>query len=69
MSRRKSHTASPDRLTVTLAPGQKKKLQELAKQNGTTLAFIVRYALNEFLGRAQDRQLTFDFRLPPKGRF
>jgi len=51
------------RLTVTLAPGQRVKLEALAEANNTTLAFIVRYALTEFVERHQSTQLELKF--PP----
>lgn len=47
MSQRKKGSAD-DRLTVSLAPGQREMLEEIAKQNDTTLAYVVRYALKKF---------------------
>ena len=37
-----------DRLTVTLAPGQRGLLEEIALRNHTTLAWVVRLALLQF---------------------
>jgi hypothetical protein len=37
------------RLTVTLGNGQREALQKIADRNNTTLAFIVRYALDGFI--------------------
>ena len=37
------------RLTVTLGKGQRAVLEAIATQNGTTLAFVVRYALRRFI--------------------
>ena len=43
------------RLTVTLGKGQRAALEAIATQNGTTLAFVVRYALRKFIeGRGKD---------------
>lgn len=53
------------RVTVTLAPGQRSELEELADRNDTTLAFMVRYALRVFLDQVRDRQISFDFHLSP----
>ena len=33
------------RLTVTLANGQREELEDIAKRNNATLAFVVRYAV------------------------
>lgn len=51
---------SDDRLTVSLAEGQKQRLSELAEANGVTLAFVVRYALTDFLARREGDQLRLD---------
>jgi predicted transcriptional regulator len=51
---------SDDRLTVSLAEGQKEQLSALAEANGVTLAFIVRYALTDFLSRRRGHQLRLD---------
>lgn len=48
---------SNDRLTVSLGEGQKSKLEALADANGVPLAFVVRYALDEFLERRREHQL------------
>ena len=48
---------SGDRVTVSLADGQKEKLMALADANGVTLAFVVRHALGEFLSAREDQQL------------
>lgn len=46
---RRNRRKAPDRVTVTLAPGQRKVLEIIAKRNYATLAFVVRYALNTFI--------------------
>ena len=52
---------SQKRLTVSLAPGQRDALESIAAQNGTTLAYVVRCALREFLQRHTDGQLPLRF--------
>jgi len=37
------------RLTITLGPGQREALEAIAARNHATLAFVVRYALTEFI--------------------
>jgi hypothetical protein len=56
-------SAEPDRITVTLANGQRKILERIASENGTTLAFVVRYALKQFIKRSETGQLKLEF--PP----
>ena len=49
-------TARQDRLTVSLAPGQREALEAIADHNSAPLAFVVRYALKEFIeGRGGQR--------------
>ena len=52
---------APNRLTVSLRPGQRKALEDLAESNGTTLAYVVRYALSEFIEVHRDKQIPFRF--------
>jgi len=49
------------RLTVTLAPGQREALEAIAKRNHATLAFVVRYALTQFIESHRDSQLPLAF--------
>jgi hypothetical protein len=44
------------RLTVTLGRGQKETLQAIADRNHTTLAFLIRYALDRFIIEHQQEQ-------------
>jgi hypothetical protein len=44
------------RLTVTLGRGQKETLQAIADRNHTTLAFLIRYALDRFIMEHQQEQ-------------
>jgi hypothetical protein len=52
---------SQDRLTVSLAPGQREALTAIARHNNTTLAFVVRYAIAKFVEASRDRQLQLEF--------
>lgn len=54
-----------DRLTVPLAEGQRDGLSRIAERNNASLAFVVRYALDEFLQRHKDGQLTLNFPQQP----
>ena len=49
------------RLTVTLGEGQRAALESIAMQNGTTLAFVVRYALRSFIEEHGEDRLTLRF--------
>lgn len=49
------------RLTVTLGEGQRSALESIAWQNGTTLAFVVRYALRRFIDEHGEDRLTLRF--------
>src|SRR2546422_11544839 len=71
--RRKAHrTVTEDRLTVSLAPGQREALESVAEQNNVKLAFVVRRALTEFIEGHRDKQqlqLAFPHSPPPtRGR-
>lgn len=54
-------TVSEDRLTVSLAPGQRQALEAVAGRNGVKLAFVVRWALGEFIKQNRDQQLRLQF--------
>jgi len=58
---KKSTRTSPDRVTVTLGEGQRQALQAIANKNGAPLAFVVRYALMEFIREHTDGQLRLRF--------
>jgi len=62
---KKRQPAESDRVTVTLAQGQRAVLERIAEQNGTTLAFVVRYALKQFIQESESGQLKLEF---PVGR-
>jgi hypothetical protein len=44
------------RLTITLGEGQYEALTAIADRNHTTLAFIVRYALDRFIEEQRQKQ-------------
>jgi predicted transcriptional regulator len=48
------------RLTITLGQGQYEALDVIADRNRTTLAFIVRYALDRFIEEQRQKQLRLD---------
>jgi hypothetical protein len=50
-----------DRITVTLAKGQCDVLERIAKRNGTTLAFVVRYAVKQLVQSSDSGQLKLEF--------
>jgi len=54
----KSHKNMADRITISLAPGQRETLEEIAENNSATISFVVRYALNEFLDKYKGKQLS-----------
>jgi predicted transcriptional regulator len=57
----KSKKAAADRITISLASGQRKILEKIAKKNNATISFVVRYALNEFLEKHEGKQLPLSF--------
>ncbi len=59
MTRKKR--GSVDRLTISLAPGHREVLSSIAERNNSTLAFVVRYAINWFIREHKDSQLKLEF--------
>jgi hypothetical protein len=59
MAKRK--TSEADRLTVSLGPGQRKVLENIADLNGVKLAYVVRYALTYFINENREKQFTLRF--------
>lgn len=49
------------RLTISLTSDQRNILETIADANRTSLAFIVRFALEEFTTRHQDKAVPFSF--------
>lgn len=62
---KKRQSAESDRVTVTLGQGQRAVLERVAKQNGTTLAFLMRYAVKQFLHESERGQLKLEFPARP----
>ena len=53
--------AGQARLTITLGPGQRAALEEIAVRNNATLAFAVRYAMRRFIEDSGQGRLPLDF--------
>ena len=60
-ARRQSSVSAKDRLTITLAGGQRRALERIAEANGAPLAFVVRLALAEFIDCHADDQIRLRF--------
>lgn len=58
----KSKATSSDRISISLAHGQREALEDIAARNSATISFVVRYALNEFLEKYEGKQLSLIFR-------
>jgi len=54
-------TGFQDRITITLGPGQRKLLEDIAKYNNATISYVIRCALREFLESHKDKQLRLSF--------
>ncbi len=61
MAQKRRRSISEDRLTVSLAPGQRQALEAVAQQNQVKLAYVVRYALTDFIKQHRNKQLRLDF--------
>ena len=59
--KKESKDRTPDRITITLGPDQRKLLEEIAKQNNATLSFVIRYALTDFLEKHENKRLRLSF--------
>lgn len=53
-----------NRITVSLAKGQKDSLEDIATANSTTVAFVVRYIFSPYLASQNNSELLMS--LPPK---
>jgi len=49
------------RITVTLEEGDREKLEEIAGRNRVKLAFVVRFAISEFLANPDRGKTLLDF--------
>ena len=56
-SKHKSKKTPADRITISLAPGQREFLEEIAQSNNAPISFVVRYALSEFFDKYKGKQL------------
>lgn len=54
-----------ERLTITLGLGQRETLEAVAQRNNTTLAYVVRFALDQFIEEHGQGRLPLRF---PDGR-
>jgi hypothetical protein len=50
-SKDKSKNTPADRVTISLVPGRREFLEEIAQSNNAPISFVVRYALNEFFDK------------------
>jgi hypothetical protein len=64
---KKARKKASDRLTISLGPGQRGALQAIADTNRTSLAFVLRYALEKFIAENKDKQLPLAFPNNQKG--
>jgi hypothetical protein len=64
--KRKTKRQASDRLTISLGKGQRELLETIADKNHTSLAYILRYALEKFAVDNKDKQLPLEF--PPDRR-
>ena len=60
-TRAKVKATGQDRLTISLAPGQREALEAIAEHNSATLAFVMRYALKEFIENRHEQHLQLRF--------
>ncbi len=60
--KRLNKRAARERLSVTLTAAQRRALQAIANRNHTSVAYVIRYALDGFIKGAKDKRLTL--RLP-----
>jgi hypothetical protein len=49
MKRTPKSVAKSERLTITLAVGQRKKIESIANQHRTSAATIIRWAIDEYI--------------------
>jgi hypothetical protein len=59
--KRKSKRRIASRLTISLGKGQRELLQEIAEKNHTSLAYVLRYALEKFAAENKDARLPLEF--------
>lgn len=57
MNSPKTTKSGSRRLTISLGEGQRRDLEAIAETNHTSLAFVIRHALNHFILEHKDKQL------------
>jgi hypothetical protein len=60
MNARKRKKLGDARLTISLGEEQRKELETIARRNLTSLAFVIRHALNHFIFEHKDKQLRLN---------
>jgi len=60
MSHRKHKRKTNERLTISLGDGQRQELETIAHTNHSSLAFVIRHALNHFIIEHKDKQLRLN---------
>lgn len=60
MSGQKRKRTANERLTISLGDGQRKELETIAHMNHSSLAFVIRHALNHFIAEHKDKQLRLN---------
>lgn len=63
MAQTAKNSAKPERLTVTLGGGQRRKIGWMAKQRRTSVATVIRWALDDFIEANEGKMRS---RLKPK---
>ena len=48
------------RLTISLGEGQRQELEAIAQTNHSSLAFVIRHALNHYITEHKDKQLRLN---------
>ena len=56
-----AENANSDRLTISLGPGQRKTLEQIADLNRMKLAQVVRHALSQFISENKGKQIPLQF--------
>jgi len=61
MSASKRKKLANARLTISLGKTQRQELEAIAQTNHSSLAFVIRHALNHFIVENKDKQLRLNF--------